>query len=256
MPANAQVFYAKNISGGANTVTATFSTTITAYGILYIHEYSGIDQVSPVDVVAAGTGSGSSMNSGTVTTRNANDLLFGAGESTNTITRAGTNYISRSTSYGNITEDRLVNATGFYNVTATQNGNGWVMQLVAFKANTSSPPDTTPPSVPVNLAATSTSPAQINISWNASTDNVAVSGYKVFRGGSQIATTTLVSYSDSGLTPSTTYTYTISAFDAAGNVSAQSVPVQATTRAAVDTQAPTVPGKSHCHRHLFLANRS
>ncbi|MBI5555734.1 MAG: fibronectin type III domain-containing protein, partial [Elusimicrobia bacterium] len=92
------------------------------------------------------------------------------------------------------------------------------------------PPDTTPPTVPANLTATAISSTQINLSWTASTDNVGVAGYKVYRGGIQIATVTSgTTYSDTGLSPSTTYSYTVSAYDAAGNVSEQSVSVTATT---------------------------
>ena len=131
--ANAQVFYAKNIAGGTNTLKATFSTAISAYGILYIHEYSGISQTNPVDVTAAASGSSASMNSGSVAATSAVDLLFGAGESNNTVKSAGAGYTARSTAYGNITEDRTVTATGSYSASATQNGSAWVMQMVGFK---------------------------------------------------------------------------------------------------------------------------
>src|SRR2546426_667928 len=90
-------------------------------------------------------------------------------------------------------------------------------------------PDTTPPSVPTNLSASAVSSSQINLSWTASTDNVGVSGYQIYRGGSQIATTSLTSYSDTGLSPSTAYIYTLAAYDAAGSVSAQSAPASAGT---------------------------
>jgi chitodextrinase len=90
-------------------------------------------------------------------------------------------------------------------------------------------PDTTPPSVPTNLSASAVSSAQMNLSWTASTDNVGVSGYTIYRGASQIATTSLTSYSDTGLSPSTAYTYTVAAYDAAGNVSALSAAASATT---------------------------
>jgi hypothetical protein len=73
------------------------------------------------------------------------------------------------------------------------------------------------------------SSSQINLSWNASTGNV--SGYKIFRAGSQIATTASVSYTDTGLSPSTTYSYTVAAYDAAGSTSAQSASASATTSA-------------------------
>jgi hypothetical protein len=55
-------------------------------------------------------------------------------------------------------------------------------------------PDSTPPSTPTNLTATAISSSQINLSWTASTDNVAVTGYKVFRNGTQIATPSTTSY--------------------------------------------------------------
>src|SRR5712672_3220203 len=103
------------------------------------------------------------------------------------------------------------------------------------------PPDTTPPSAPTGLTASAVSSSQINLSWAASSDNVGVSGYRVFRNGTQIATTSATSFTNNtGLSPSTTYTYAVAAFDAAGNLSAQSSPASATTPAASDTTPPTV----------------
>jgi len=88
------------------------------------------------------------------------------------------------------------------------------------------PPDTTPPTAPTNLTATAASVTQINLSWTASTDNVGVTGYKVERcsGAScsnfaQIATPTATTFNDTGLTPSTSYSYRVRATDAAGNLS-------------------------------------
>jgi chitodextrinase len=103
-------------------------------------------------------------------------------------------------------------------------------------------PDITPPSTPAGLAAAVISSTQINLSWTASTDNVGVAGYRVYRNGSQIATTTSTSYANTGLTPSTTYTYTVSAYDAAGNASSQSGSVSATTQATGDLTPPSTPG--------------
>ena len=91
--------------------------------------------------------------------------------------------------------------------------------------------DTTAPSVPTGLTATTVSSSQINLTWHASTDNVAVTGYKVYRGLSNIASPTGLSYSDTGLSPSTQYCYAVSAFDAAGNESARSSTQCATTQA-------------------------
>ncbi|MFZ2170635.1 MAG: hypothetical protein WAW61_13490, partial [Methylococcaceae bacterium] len=69
-------------------------------------------------------------------------------------------------------------------------------------------------------------------SWAASSDNVVVTGYKIYRNGVQIATATTTSYSNTGLSASTAYTYTVSAYDAAGNVSRQTASATASTRAA------------------------
>jgi chitodextrinase len=89
--------------------------------------------------------------------------------------------------------------------------------------------DTTAPSTPSNLAVTGTTASSASLSWSPSTDNVGVAGYRVYRNGSQVGTTTGTSYTDSGLSASTQYTYTVAAYDAAGNVSGQSGGVTATT---------------------------
>jgi cellulose 1,4-beta-cellobiosidase len=89
--------------------------------------------------------------------------------------------------------------------------------------------DTTPPSVPANLAVTGTTSSSVSLSWSPSTDNVGVAGYRVYRNGTQVGTTTSTSFTDTGLSASTQYTYTVAAYDAAGNVSAPSAAVSATT---------------------------
>ncbi len=130
---SAQAFYASNILGGSNTVKATFGTAIKSFGIVYLHEYSGLATASPVDVSASAAGTSASMSSGAVTTTQANDLLFAAGASDNTVTTPGTGFTARLTGFGNLTEDRVVTTTGSYAGTASQNGSTWVMQLVAFR---------------------------------------------------------------------------------------------------------------------------
>jgi hypothetical protein len=101
--------------------------------------------------------------------------------------------------------------------------------------------DTTAPSVPANLNAQAVGPNQVNLSWSASTDNVGVSGYRVLRGGSQITTTTGTSFADTAVSPSTPYSYTVEAYDAAGNSSADSNTATVTTPA-LDTQPPIISG--------------
>ena len=102
--------------------------------------------------------------------------------------------------------------------------------------------DTTLPSTPTGLTATAASPTQVNLNWTASTDNVGVTGYWIIRGGVTIATSPINSFEDRTVSPSTTYSYQVIAFDAAGNISAPSdPPVSVTTPAAPDTQAPSTP---------------
>jgi chitodextrinase len=104
--------------------------------------------------------------------------------------------------------------------------------------------DTTPPTVPANLTATPVATTQINLSWDSSTDDFLLSGYQVFRDGTQVATTTLTSLSDTGLTPSTTYAYYITAFDSFNNFSASSTVVATTTLAVTPTTTPTTTPSS------------
>lgn len=91
--------------------------------------------------------------------------------------------------------------------------------------------DIQPPTAPSLLTATAVSSSQINLGWTASTDNVGVTGYQVFRDNAQVATVTGTSYSDTGRSPSTIYNYFIKAFDATGNLSPPSTTVTATTPA-------------------------
>jgi chitodextrinase len=81
------------------------------------------------------------------------------------------------------------------------------------------PPDTQAPSKPGNFRTTSVSSTLVNLAWSASTDNVGVAGYKVKRGTSDLISTQNLSFGDATVSPSTTYTYTVQAFDAAGNMS-------------------------------------
>jgi glucose/arabinose dehydrogenase len=170
---SAQVFYAKNVAGGSNTVTATFATAITSFAVIYIHEYAGIDKVNPLDVSKGAIGTARAMSSGSVTTTNANDLLFGAGASKSSVTKGGTGYTVRSSASGNLTEDRNVISTGSYAATATQNSNAWVMQLVAFRAD---PGETTPPAVSITAPANNAQVSDIVMVTADASDNVGVAG--------------------------------------------------------------------------------
>jgi hypothetical protein len=107
--------------------------------------------------------------------------------------------------------------------------------------------DTTPPSVPDPVVVQPVAPTQIDITWGASIDtDTAVAGYQLFRDAVQIATTSLTTYSDIGLTASTTYAYSVAAFDIFGNFSTTSAPVATTTLALPPPPPPatTTPSQS------------
>ncbi|MEZ0073893.1 hypothetical protein ABH927_003247 [Planotetraspora sp. GP83] len=89
--------------------------------------------------------------------------------------------------------------------------------------------DTQAPSVPSGLAVSGTTSSSISLSWSASTDNVGVTGYKVYEGSTVVASPSGTSATISGLAASSSHTYTVSAVDAAGNESAKSASVTGTT---------------------------
>jgi hypothetical protein len=89
-----------------------------------------------------------------------------------------------------------------------------------------------PPSVPTNLNSNPVSSSQINLTWSPSTDKLGVTGYNVFRNGTQVGTSVTAGYNDTGLAASTVYTYAVSAYNAAENTSAQSSSLSAITRGA------------------------
>jgi len=91
--------------------------------------------------------------------------------------------------------------------------------------------DVSAPTVPTGFTATATGPTTVHLSWTASTDNIGVAGYKVYRGGVYIGYSTAPGYTDAGLSPSTAYSYQITAYDAAGNESVRSGTRTATTPA-------------------------
>ncbi|CAM4350928.1 chitodextrinase [Paenibacillus endophyticus] len=102
--------------------------------------------------------------------------------------------------------------------------------------------DTVAPTAPAGLTSPSKTATSVNLSWTASTDNVGVTGYEVYRGSTLAGTTTgATTLQVTGLTANTAYSFTVKAKDAAGNLSAASNTLSVTTNAAADTQAPTAP---------------
>ncbi len=151
-----------------------------------------------------------------------------------------------------ITTPNAITGTS-YTDSGLSSGNAYTYSVLAYDAAgniSASPPlirvttiyDITPPSVPSGLSATATSPAEIDLVWKPSTDNIQVGGYNVYRDGSLIASVATTSYMDNGVSPQTSYTYSVAAYDTSDNVSLRSVVMQATT-SAHDSAAPSVPAR-------------
>jgi chitodextrinase len=87
--------------------------------------------------------------------------------------------------------------------------------------------DSEPPTAPTELSA-KVKGKQVTLSWQAATDNVAVTGYAVWRDGARIGDAAETGFDDNSVTPGTAYTYTVTAYDAAGNISSPGNPVTAT----------------------------
>jgi chitodextrinase len=98
-------------------------------------------------------------------------------------------------------------------------GNRSLQSNVYVRTAACAPGDSTPPSMPAGLAASGITSTALSLSWNASSDNVGVAGYDVYRNGTKVAAPTTTSVSQSGLTCGTAYTLGVAARDAAGNVS-------------------------------------
>lgn len=104
-----------------------------------------------------------------------------------------------------------------------------------------SPPDTTAPTSPANLTPGTITTDSISFTWSTSTDDKGVDGYKIFRNGAQVSSSSLASYNDTGLSPDTAYVYAVSAYDVAGNESAKSSTISPKTLPLADVTPPSIP---------------
>jgi hypothetical protein len=212
----------------------TFSTAAVAPDIRIL-EYSGADQNNPVDVTAANSGTSSSDSSGSATTTNPADLIFGANMVGTLTTGPGTGFTMRliTSPDGDIAEDRMVTTTGSYG--ATSNGlnltGPWIMQMVAFRAaaggvGTSVTVTVSPKRAAVTtsqsqqIMATVTDPQNGGVSWSVDGINSGssavgtVSATGLFTPGSQIGLHTVTATSNSN--PSVSASASIAVTDLKG----------------------------------------
>jgi chitodextrinase len=119
-------------------------------------------------------------------------------------------------------------------------------------AQTKSCPDTQAPSAPPGLAVTGASENSISLSWSASTDNVGVAGYHLYRGGTKVDSTSATSYSFGGLACGTSYTLAVEAEDAAGNRSPHSA-ITASTAACPPPSCASGAYSAHYYGNMTLS---
>lgn len=142
-------------------------------------------------------------------------------------------YLTSNSTFANARTSGIQSAIDLYGagsaeVIATTNAFYAIGVGAAYSGTT----DTVAPSAPASLAASGTTGTTTNLTWTASTDNVAVTGYDIYQGTTLKGSSTTTSYNVTGLTALTTYSFTVKAKDAAGNVSAASNAVSVTTTAA------------------------
>ncbi|HWR94480.1 MAG TPA: GEVED domain-containing protein [Flavobacterium sp.] len=209
---------AGNLSANSNTINittlATADTTVP----------------STVTVSASGTTTSSTNLSWTTATDNIgvtgyNVFQNGVLKTTVTSTSLAVTGLSTSTAYSFYV--RAKDAAG--NLSTNSN---------TVNVTTLAPSDTTAPTA-TTVSASGTTTSNTNLSWNAATDNIGVTGYDVYQNGVLKTTTTATSLAVSGLSASTAYSFYVKAKDAAGNLSANSNTANVTTLAPADTTVPS-----------------
>ena len=169
---------------------------------------------------------------------------IGFDKSAKIIYRMETSYLSSTSTYASVLTYAIQSAKDLYGADspeaiATQNALYAVGLGTAYSGGGTST-DTTAPSAPTNLSASGTTAVATNLTWTASTDNVGVTGYDVYSGATLLGNTATTSASITGLTASTTYSFSVKAKDAAGNASASSNVLSVTTG------TTTTPPVSYC----------
>lgn len=251
------LFYVQNSAPSPYGVTVTVSAPAATYLQGSAADYTGVATTGALDQVAVSRGNSTAVDSGPTAAVGAGELVVGGiltGGSPGTVTPGSTQgqaftVRTQSASGSSDLEDVTSSTAGTQNARATFGAaTDWYATAGVFHPFGSG--TTQPPTVPTGLAATSVTASSVSLAWNASTDTAGVAGYTVYRNGSKVGTTTgatATTYTDSTVAASTTYSYTVDAFDASGNHSAQSSPISVTTPApsVTSTTAAWVQGGSN-----------
>jgi chitodextrinase len=239
-----RLFYAANVRGGVNAITSVVSGA-PRYHELYVHEYAGLDRVSPLDGFSVSVGAGLAFTSGAVTTSAANALLYGI-EIDSNLASGVDGWTTRATLNGNIVADAVASDAGAYAFAGRSSG-AYIAWLVAFKlavAASEALPETPPPAAAPVISAFSAVPATITagstatLSWSVSN----ATSVTIDHGVGDVTGLTAVR-----VTPTSTVTYTLTATNDAGVSSSQTpLTVEPVTPpppvpSPSDTEAPSVP---------------
>ncbi|MGH3283496.1 MAG: choice-of-anchor Q domain-containing protein [Streptosporangiaceae bacterium] len=234
------LYYLQNSAAAPNGLTITITATNATYLEGAVGDYSGVATAGALDQFAVAKGNSTTVDSGATGSVGAGELVFGGiitGGSPGTVTPGasqGQNFtmLAQTTGQSADAEDILSSAAGAQDARATfSSATDWYSVVATF--HTFGSGNTSPPSVPTGLTDPTDTASAVGLSWNASTDSTGtLAGYTVYRNGASIGTTnaSTTTFTDSTVQPSNTYTYTVDAFDTAGNHSAQSSPgLQVTT---------------------------
>src|SRR5437773_5694156 len=198
-------------NGSLNTVAAPYWMPRSATTLADVTGWDTIAPSTPAGLTASAASAARINLSWLAATDNVGVIRYGVyRDGVQIAVVAGTSYASRG----------LAAATT-YSYTVVAYDTSWIAsaQSSAVSATTKALADTQAPSSPTNLAATAVSSSQIDLSWSPATDNVGVTGYRVYRDGTLVSSSTGTSVSITGLSAGTTYSFTVAAVDAAGNAS-------------------------------------
>ncbi len=233
------LYYRENSRAAPGGITITVSVSSTAFLQGAVADYSGVALAGSLDQVAAAHGNeGRVVDTGATAAVDAGELVFAAlftDAAPGSITPGSSNGIpytrrAQTSSGSAYEEDITASAAGPQHGTATfGNAVEWYAVCAVFHAYPTTPPQL--PSTPTGLGATSVASTRVALSWSPSSGSVA--GYAVYRDGAGIGTTgpDTTIFLDRDVTPASTHTYSVDAFDLVNDHSAPSAPLTVTTPA-------------------------
>src|SRR5437879_491697 len=232
------LYYHENSQAAPSGMTITVSVSSTAYLQGTVADYSGVALAGSLDQIVSARGQGTVIDTGASAAVDAGELVYAAvvtSPAPGSVTPGsslGVPYTARThTANGSsFEEDITSSAAGGQHGTATlSSATDWYAVCAVFHPTPATPP--VPPSTPTGLEATSVASTRVALSWSPSTGSVA--GYTVHRDGAAIGTARpdTTTFLDADAAPSTTFTYSVDAFDLANDHSAPSLPLTVTTPA-------------------------